>query len=119
MHEVTIWKATVYVRNGRFDRFDGQGEQSFKTNEPFTIEMPTGNFLEAAVQNDSVVLYFAVQPGKPVTKWTGKLVMTGQSFDVAGWGYWNTLLLDGGSFVLHLYEKYEDRGQPEATETKP
>jgi len=63
-------------------------------------------FLCARVQHDSVVLYFqdnSASDQHGCMDMMFALIHTGSFIDETQWQYVDTLMLDGGEYVLHLY----------------
>lgn len=72
-----------------------------------TVMMPEGaEVLSAQVQHDEPTLWYACDPGRPLTP--RRFAMIGTGFPIPDDGcYVGTVLLDGGTLVLHVFEQVE------------
>jgi hypothetical protein len=67
--------------------------------------MPAGAIVRKVAAQDHIpTVWVEVDPNAPVEPRTFVAVMTGVAFDVADLEYLDTILLDGGGFVIHVYE---------------
>ena len=82
-----------------------------------TVQMPEGaKVLSAHTQRESICIWALVDPSKPMTLRTFKVIGTGWDIEEAEFGqplthleFIGTVLLSGGSLVFHVFEEKNDR----------
>lgn len=77
-----------------------------------TVQMPEGaKVLSAHAQNESVCVWALVDPSKPMTLRTFKIIGTGWDIeDVTHLEFIGTVLLSGGRLVFHVFEERSHDG---------
>lgn len=75
------------------------------------IEVPQGaRLLKAANQFDKICLWYEVDTDRPKVQREILLYQTGTEIDACSTGkFIDTILLDGGNYVVHLYERFTNK----------
>ncbi len=77
------------------------------TNGQFTLDLPpNAKFLSVAVKNERPVMWFLLEPAYSETFQRRKFCayVTGDMMPDDPGTFLGTVLLDGGAFVLHIFE---------------
>jgi hypothetical protein len=69
------------------------------------LQIPKGaQILRVDSQHNEPVMWVLVDPSAPKEACDFEVVLTGSAFSPGGYSYVGTAQLDGGSFVVHVFE---------------